>query len=73
MNEYCFGIYVFTDKKTSAIVYIGMDSHIDKTIRIKNHYQPCFRDAQPFNKVLQNNPDRYEPSVYCRVDNLEDM
>lgn len=73
MKEYCFGIYVFTDTKTSRIVYIGMDSHIDKLIRIKNHYQPCFRDAQPFNKVLQNNPDRYKSSVYCRVDNFEDM
>lgn len=28
-REYCFGIYMFTDKKTGNIVYIGMDSHID--------------------------------------------
>lgn len=73
MHEYCFGIYMFIDKKTSNIVYIGKDSHIDKSIRIKNHYQPCFKEAQPFNKVLQNNPDRYEPSVYCRVDNIDDL
>ena len=72
-REHCFGIYMFTDKQTGNVVYIGMDSHIDVHERINAHYRPSTYDSQQFNRVLQNNPDRYEPIVYCRVDTFEDM
>lgn len=64
---------MFTDKKTGQIVYIGMDSHIDVKERIGAHYRPSAYDSQPFNRALQNNPDRYESKVYCYADSYEDM
>lgn len=72
-REHCFGIYMFKDKKTGDVVYIGKDSHIDVQERIKAHYRPSTYDSQQFNRVLQNNRDRYEPFVYCRVDNVDDL
>lgn len=72
-REHCFGIYMFTDKQTGNVVYIGMDSHIDVHERINAHYRPSTYDSQQFNRVLQNNPDRYEPMVYCRVDSIDDL
>lgn len=64
---------MFKDKKTGNVVYIGKDSHIDVQERIKAHYRPSTYDSQQFNRVLQNNRDRYEPFVYCRVDNIDDL
>lgn len=64
---------MFTDKKTGHVVYIGKDSHIDVEERISAHYRPSAYNSQQFNKVLQNNPDRYEPEVYCHVDSFEEM
>ena len=57
------GIYKYTDLKTGEIVYVGKDSHIDKNQRHKDHLQPSRYDDQPFNKILQNNPNRYEYNV----------
>lgn len=57
------GIYKYTDLKTGEIVYIGKDSHIDKNRRHKQHLSPYLYDAQRFNRILQNNPDRYEYAV----------
>lgn len=54
------GIYKYTDLKTDEVVYIGKDSHIDKKIRYYAHLTPSKYDDQPFNRVLQNNPERYE-------------
>ena len=64
---------MFTDKETGHVVYIGMDSHIDVQERIGAHYRPSAYDSQQFNRVLQNNPDRYEPKVYCYADSHEAM
>lgn len=72
-REYCFGIYIFTDKKTGNIVYIGKDSHIDVKERIKAHYRPSAYDSQQFNRVLQNNPERYEPKIYCYAESVEEL
>ena len=72
-RDYCFGIYTFTDKKTGNIVYIGKDSHIDVQERIKTHYRKSTYDSQQFNKVLQNNPDRYIPNVYCHVNTVDEL
>lgn len=57
------GIYQYKDLKTGDIVYIGKDSHIDKNTRHKDHLSPSRYDEQQINRVLQNNPDRYEYSV----------
>lgn len=73
MIEYCFGIYYYVDKETGNIVYIGKDSHIDKNKRCKDHLNPSRYYAQPFNAVIQNNPDRYEYHVYCHVSSIEEL
>ena len=57
------GIYKYTDLKTGEIVYVGKDSHIDKHRRHKEHMRPSLYDEQQINRVLQNNPDRYEYGV----------
>lgn len=59
------GIYKYTDLETNEIVYVGKDSHIDRNDRHKAHMRPSRYDDQPFNRILQNNPDRYEYSVLC--------
>lgn len=63
------GIYCYIDKKNNKVVYVGRDSniHIDK--RHKQHSQPSTYDKQVFNRVLQNNPDRY---TYQRLWEIED-
>lgn len=57
------GIYKYTDLVTGEVVYVGKDSHIDKNMRHLQHSAPCNYDKQPFNRILQNNLDRYEYSV----------
>lgn len=54
------GIYAYWDNKLSQYVYIGKDSYIDKNERHKDHLSPSKCDVQPFNRVIQNNPERYE-------------
>lgn len=72
-REYRFGIYMFLDKETGAVVYIGMDSHIDVHERRNAHLRPSSYNTQQINRVLQNNPDRYEYKVYCHADTVEEM
>lgn len=57
------GIYQYIDKKTNEIVYIGKDSYIDERRRYNAHLAPSNYNTQPFNRVLQNNPDRYQYEV----------
>ena len=57
------GIYKYTDLKTGDVVYVGKDSHIDKNKRHYAHLAPSNYDEQQFNRVLQNNPERYEYGV----------
>lgn len=66
------GIYKYTDLKTGEIVYVGKDSHIDKNIRHKNHLSPSRYNNQPFNRVLQNNAERYDYSVLYCSDSVSD-
>ena len=54
------GIYQYIDKKTNEIVYIGKDSYIDEKRRYKAHIASYNYNKQPFNRVLQNNPDKYK-------------
>lgn len=60
------GIYKYTDLETGNVVYVGKDSHIDTNQRHKDHLQKSRYDKQAFNRILQNNPERYKYSVlYC--------
>jgi len=54
------GIYAYFDKKDNSVVYVGKDSNIDKGKRRRDHIQPSNYNKQPFNRVLQNNLNRYE-------------
>lgn len=57
------GIYCYKDSKIDEIVYIGKDSHIEQERRNKAHYHKSNRDMQVINKVLQDNPNRYDYQV----------
>ena len=58
-----FGIYCYSDKKDNSIVYVGKDSHIDTNNRKYDHQSPSKYEHQPFNRILQNNPNRYTYQV----------
>ncbi len=72
-RDYCYGIYYYVDKTTGKIDYIGLDSHIDIHKRRQMHLMPSRRDAQPFNRILQNNPDRWEYHVGAILPDYEIM
>ena len=57
------GIYQYRDLKTDKIVYIGKDSNIDKEVRRNAHLKRSTYNAQQFNRVLQNNPTRYQYEI----------
>lgn len=57
------GIYCYIDKKTNKVVYVGKDSYIDKKTRDRAHKNPSYYDTQPFNRILQNNFNRYKYEV----------
>lgn len=67
------GIYKYTDLKTGEIVYVGKDSHIDKHSRHKHHFKPSKYDEQQINRILQNNPERYEYSVIWAEEDCTDL
>lgn len=62
------GIYAYWDNKLSYYVYIGKDSNIYKNSRHYAHLDPSRYEDQPFNRVLQNNPERYEYRVLMKGD-----
>ena len=72
VNDYSFGIYKYTDKETGLIDYIGLDSHIDINKRHNDHLKPSNYNKQPFNRILQNNPNRWEYSVWYHVSTIEE-
>lgn len=57
------GIYCYIDKTNDEIIYIGKDSYIDKNKRHICHMLPSKYNEQHINKILQNNPDRYEYKI----------
>ena len=59
------GIYSYRDLKTDEIVYIGKDSNIDKKLRYYAHKTPARYHEQQINKVIQNNPERYQYEELC--------
>ncbi len=62
------GIYAYWDNVNSYYVYVGKDGRIDKKIRHKYHSRPSRIDEQKINKVLQNNPNRYEYRIIMEGD-----
>ena len=66
------GIYQYVDVNNGEVVYIGRDSNIHRNQRHKNHLNSSRYHDQPFNKVLQNNPQRYEYSKICEYEDLSD-
>ena len=67
-NDIMKGIYYYFDNKKSEIIYIGKDSNIDKNRRHKQHFQSSKYDNQHVNKILQNNPQRYDYNVFIQGD-----
>lgn len=60
------GIYCYIDKQNYSIVYIGKDSHINTNKRHREHIAPCAYQSQQINKVIQNNPNRYEYKIILK-------
>ena len=66
------GIYAYVDTMDNSVVYIGKDSYIDKGKRRRDHIQPSNYNKQPFNRVLQNNLNRYEYKEVFVFDDITD-
>lgn len=66
------GIYCYVDNETGLIDYIGKDSNIHKDKRHNDHYQPSNYDKQPFNRILQKNPNRWEYQRLYESDDVDD-
>ena len=54
------GIYAYVDTMNNSVVYVGKDSNIDRCRRNYEHMSPSAYNKQKINRVLQNNPNRYE-------------
>lgn len=52
------GIYGYYDKKNQQMMYIGQSNDIER--RHRDHITPSRYNEQVVNRVLQNNPERYE-------------
>ena len=66
------GIYQYEDVNTGEVIYIGKDSNIGENKRYKDHLYKSNYNSQPFNRIIQNNPNRYEYSVICEYPDLTD-
>ena len=74
------GIYFYLDTKTNKIDYIGKDSNINNNTRHRAHLCESYKKDQPFNRILQNNPERWKYGVFCigdfsdsRLEELENI
>ena len=66
------GIYCYLDTKQNEVVYIGKDSNIDKNRRHRDHLAPSKYNQQQINRILQNNPSRYQYQVLWEIDDCTD-
>ena len=66
------GIYCYLDKENDKTVYVGKDSNIDKNKRHRGHLAPSNYNAQPINRIMQNNPGRYIYQVLWEIDDCTD-
>lgn len=62
------GIYAYIDKYNGEIVYIGKDSNIDNNRRYYAHKSKSCYNTQRFNRILQNNLERYDYKILKRWD-----
>lgn len=63
------GIYCYRDnERDNRIVYVGKDSNISIHKRCREHMYPSNYHKQPFNRILQRNPDRYSYYVLRQGD-----
>lgn len=68
------GIYAYYSKEKEEIVYVGKDSQINKNARHRQHMLSSRYNKQPINRVLQNNPDKYEYKIiYECLPHLDDV
>lgn len=63
------GIYGYWDTYKDILVYIGQSKNIEK--RHIGHMSPSAIDAQPINRILQLNIDRYELFLLLECDMQE--
>lgn len=64
MKKYCYGLYGYWDKKKQKFIYIGIDSHINKKARHKDHLKPSHYNLQKINQILQkDNNNRYQYKI----------
>lgn len=66
------GIYCYIDKENDKIVYVGKDSYINIKSRHYDHIAPSNYDRQPFNRIIQNNLNRYRYQILWEVDDCTD-
>lgn len=62
------GIYGYYDNEKEYVAYIGRDSDIDINRRHNEHFRKSKIEKQQINKVLQNNPERYDYFVLAEGD-----
>lgn len=60
-----WGIYAYADVETGAVMYIGIDRHIDRDERHKDHMKPSKADKdaprhQAISAYLIDNPGKLE-------------
>ena len=66
------GIYCYIDNENDKVVYVGKDSNIDKNTRHIAHLAPSAYNAQPINRILQNNLDKYNYRILWKVNDCTD-
>lgn len=54
------GIYCYYDTYNKYIAYVGKDIEIYRDKRHKSHLNPNNRNLQQINRVIQDNPNRYQ-------------
>ena len=67
------GIYFYRDLKKDEVIYVGQSRNIYE--RHRSHLAQSNYDAQPINKVIQNDPPRYNLEIErrCSIEELNDL
>ena len=65
------GIYGYWDNIKHKVVYIGQSKNIKD--RLFHHMKPSKYDEQQINRVIQNNPERYESFILADGDFTNDV
>ena len=67
-----YGLYYYTDsERDDEIVYIGRTKFMKNKIRDKQH-RTRKNSSIPFDRILQNNPNRFKYNVLCYCETEED-